>query len=408
MITLLAALFCLLPPGEDASWPQWRGPKRDNISLEKGLLQQWPAGGPALAWKTAGLGGGWSSVSVHAGRMYTLGDTADACKLFALDLDGKLVWSVRIGEPAGHKKYPGPRATPSTDGERIVVLGQHGDLVCLAAADGKEQWRVNLEKDFGGRMMSGWRYSESPLIDGDRVICTPGGSKGTLLALEKATGKPVWQSREITDAAAYGAVVPVEIAGVKQYLLYTDASVAGVAVADGKVLWRAARKGQTAVIPEPLYADGIVFVSSGYKVGCNAFKVSAEGGVFSAKELYSGPQLQNHHGGMILLGEHVYGVDDGGSLKCLELKTGREVWASPRLGKGSLAYADGRLYYRSESPRSPVLALFEASPAGCKEQGRFEQPAPSGLQTWAHPVVVGGRLYVRDQETLYAYSIKQP
>jgi outer membrane protein assembly factor BamB len=288
----------------------------------------------------------------------------------------------------------------------VVTLGQHGDLVCVSAAEGKERWRVNLEKNLAGRMMSGWRWSESPLLDGDRVLCTPGGPQGTLAALDLATGKVAWRCTELTDEAAYGAPVPAEIGGVRQYLVLTAASVAGVAAADGKLLWRAERKGKTAVIPEVLHQDGIVFVSSGYNVGCNAFEVTKAGDAFSAKELYSGSQLRNHHGGMILLGGHVYGVDDGGSLRCLDLKSGATKWASPPFGKGSLAYADGLLVYRSENPRKPVVALVEAKPDGFKELGRFEQPAPSGQQTWPHPVIAGGRLYLRDQDSLFAYVVK--
>jgi outer membrane protein assembly factor BamB len=407
MVTLLLAVLAL---GQDGSWPQWRGPKRDGISFESGLLAAWPEGGPALAWKIGGLGGGWSSVSVHGGRIYTLGDAGGACTLFALqERDGKVLWSVRVGEAGGHNRYPGSRSTPSTDGDVVVALGQHGDLVAVAAADGKERWRVNLEGGLGGRMMSGWRWSESPLIDGAKLICTPGGSKGTLAALDLATGRVLWRTPDLTEAATYGAPVPAEIGGVKQYLVRTPGLVAGVSAADGKLLWKAERKGgERATVSEPLHADGTVFASSGYNVGCDVFQVTESGGAFSAKELYSGRQLRNHHGGMVLIGGYVYGVDDGGSLKCLELKTGRETWSVPGLGKGAVAVADGRLYYRSENAGRPVVALFEISPTAGKEVGRFVQPEPSGKQTWAHPVIAGGRLYLRDQDALFAYTVKAP
>jgi outer membrane protein assembly factor BamB len=404
---LLTAVLLLSPPGDVDSASQWRGPKRDGLSAETGLLQRWPEGGPRRAWKVDGLGGGWSSVSVHGGRIYTMGDAGDACRLFALDAtDGRTLWSVRVGAPGGHNRYPGSRSTPSTDGKVVVALGQQGDLVAVAAEDGKELWRTNFEKDLGGRMMSGWRWSESPLLDGGRVICTPGGDRGTVLALDAASGKPVWRTQELKDEAAYCAPVPAEIGGVKQYLVLTGASVSGVAAADGKLLWRTERPGSRAVVPEPLHKGDTVFVASGYGVGCNAYRITASGGTFSLKELYKGGQIANHHGGMILLGDHVYGVDDKGSLKCLELATGATTWSSPPLGKGSLAYADGRLYYRSEKQNSPVLILIEATPEGYREHGRFTPPSPSGVQAWAHPVIAGGRLFLRDQGTLFAYDVK--
>ena len=295
----------------DEDWFQWRGPKRDGVSAETGLLKQWPAAGPPLAWKATGIGGGFSSVSSWKDRIYTLGDGADACNLHAINAaDGKIVWSSKVGAPKGHGQYPGPRSSPSLDGAVIIVLSQHGDLVCFEAAAGKEKWRKNLESDFGGRMMSGWKYSESPLIDGDAVVCTPGGPKGTVLALDKATGATLWQSAELTDAAAYASLLPAEIGGLKQYIVFTDRSVAGVAAKDGKILWRADRSGKTAVIPTPLYHEGLVFVTSGYGIGCNAFKVSAADGKFSVQEVYKGNQLENHHGGVIRVGDHVYGTDN--------------------------------------------------------------------------------------------------
>ena len=389
-----------------SDWPQWRGPNRDDVSAETGLLNQWPPGGPPLAWKTTALGSGFSSVAVANGRIYTMGDLPDACHVFALEeKTGKQLWKAPLGLPVGHNKYPGPRATPTIDGDALYTLTQHGDLVCLETATGKERWHKNLEKDFGGRMMSGWRYSESVLVDGGQVVCTPGGSGGTVLALNKKTGDVIWRSKEFTDPAAYSSLVPVEIGGVRQYLQFTGASVAGVAAKDGKLLWRADRPGKTAVIPTPIYHDQQVFVTSGYGIGCNLFKVSAAGGKFSVAEVYANQDMKNHHGGVIRLGDHVYGVNDPRSLTCMEFKTGKVLWTDPSVGKGAVAYADGHLYVRSESGKGSV-ALVEATPKGYAEKGRFDQPDRSDRQSWPHPVIANGRLYLRDQDVLLCYDVK--
>jgi outer membrane protein assembly factor BamB len=388
----------------ESEWPQYRGPKRDGLSPDKGLLKQWPAGGPPLAWKTTGVGAGYSSVVVAGNRIYTLGDVENSCRLLALDAaDGKILGSTPLGPAGGHNDYPGPRSTPATDGTLVFALTQNGDLACVQAATGRLVWKVNLESQFGGRMMSGWRWSESPLLDGNLVVVTPGGSRGTVLALNKANGALVWQSAQLKDSAAYSSLVPVDWGNVRQYIVFTDKSVAGVAARNGQLLWRADRPGETAVIPTPVAKDGVVFVTSGYNVGCNAFQVGFAGGRFTARELYSGKQMRNHHGGVVLVGDHVYGFDEG-VLKCIELKTGREVWADRSVGKGAVAYADGHLYCRSEN--GPI-ALVEATPEGYREKGRFDQPDRSRRQAWPHPVVFGGKLYIRDQDVLLCFDVRE-
>jgi outer membrane protein assembly factor BamB len=385
-------------------WPQYRGPKRDGLSPDKELLKQWPAGGPPLAWKATGIGGGYSSLVVAGNRLYTLGDVDNSCRLIALNAaDGKILWSTPLGPAGGHNDYPGPRSTPATDGTFVFALTQNGDLACVQAATGRLVWKVNLESQFGGRMMSGWRWSESPLLDGNFVVVTPGGSKGTVLALHKTNGAPAWQSAQLKDAAAYASLVPVDWGNIRQYIVFTDKSVAGVAARNGQVLWRADRPGETAVIPTPVAKDGIVFVTSGYNVGCNAFQVGFAGGRFTVRELYSGKQMRNHHGGVVLVGDHVYGFDEG-ILKCIELKTGRELWADRSVGKGAVAYADGHLYCRSEN--GPI-ALVEATPEAYREKGRFDQPDRSRRQAWPHPVVFGGKLYIRDQDVLLCYDVRE-
>ncbi len=399
---LAAALLAPQAAAPSLEWNQWRGPNRDGLSPDTGLLKQWPAGGPPLAWKATGIGLGYSSVSFEGNRIFTMGQLDGRSWLLALNLaDGKVLWKADVGGPGG-SRGEGPRSTPATDGKLVFALGQQGDLLCANAADGKEVWRKSLPRDFGGRMMSGWGFSESPLLDGDQVVCTPGGSRGSVVALKKATGETVWQCADLKDRAPYSSVVPVEIGGVRQYLVFTDSSVGGIGAKDGKLLWRSDRAGKTAVVDTPVYHDGVVFVSSAYGIGCNAFRVTASGSDFKSEQIYAGTQFSSHHGGAILVGDHVYGLGDG-SLKCLELKTGKVAWQNRGVGKGSIAFADGLLFCRGE--RGPI-ALVEASPAGYREKGRFDQPDRSTLSAWAHPIVFGGKLYLRDQDVLLCYDVK--
>jgi len=407
ILACVVAILLSVPAAADSDWSQFRGPNRDGHSPDTGLLKQWPAGGPTLAWKVTGLGKGASSLSILGDKIYTMGDLADGCHLICLNVaDGKIAWSTRMGAPWVDEKWlHGPRGTPSTDGTLVIGLSPNGDILCADAATGKEKWKKTMKGDFGGKMMSGWGFSESPLLDGDNVVITPGGSKGTVAALKKATGELVWQSSGLTDSAAYASLVPVEIGGVRQYLLLTDASVAGIGAKDGKVLWHTARPGKTAVIPTPVYKDGLVFVTSGYGVGCNAFKVTESGGTFSAAEVYAGKQMTNHHGGVIVVGDYLYGLDDR-ALKCIDIKTGKVVWQDPSVGKGSIAYADGHFVLRSENEKKGEIALAEASPEGYKETGRFTQPDLSGKKCWAHPVIFGGKMYIRDHDLLLCYDVK--
>ncbi len=406
-VTLLAAGSALAD-----DWPQWRGPRRDDVSTETGLLKEWPAGGPPLAWKVASLGGGYSGVSVVGDRVYTMGEDATTSHLYALNAaNGQAVWSVKVGKPGANpgNDYPGPRCTPTVAGNVIVALGQFGDLVCVDAAKGTELWRHNLETDFAGKMMSGWNYAESPLVDGDRVICTPGGPQGTMIAFNKTTGQVLWRSKTWTDSASYSSAIPAEIGGVRQYIALTDASVAGVGT-DGRLLWRAPRPGRVAVIPTPICADGLVYVSSGYNDGCNLFKITAAGGKFTAETVYANKVMGNHHGGVIKVGDYLYGHSDGKGWTCQNFKTGESVWLEKaKLGKGSLTCADGMLYLRTEGGKGKpsTIVLIEATPKGWTEHGRFDQPHRSDMNSWTHPVVANGRLYIRDQAVLLSYDVKQ-
>ena len=388
-------------------WPQWRGPNRDNVSSETGLLKEWPKEGPALLWKATGLGMGFSTVSVVGDRIYTMGDGDDAGYVRCISLaDGKPIWSARMGRPGGNQRGQGPGTlgTPTVDGELVFALGQFGDLIAVKAADGKEVWRKDLVKDFGGQMPH-WHYAESPLVDGQQVVVTPGGKAGAVVALNKSDGKQLWRSREFTDAPAYSSLVPAEIGGVKQYVQLTGASVVGIAPEGGKLLWKATRIGRTAVVPTPIVYEDQVFVTSGYGVGCNLFKISKTGDAFKAEQVYANTDMANHHGGVIRVGENIYGHSDSRGWTCMEMKTGRVVWSEKKLGKGSIAYADGHLYCRAESDKG-TIALIEASPDGWKETGRFDQPNRSRDNSWPQPVVADGKLFIRDQDVLLCYDVK--
>ncbi len=389
-------------------WPQWRGPHRDGKSAETGLLKEWPASGPALAWKATGLGAGFTTVAVVKGVLYTAGDKGDDSFVLAFsEKDGKPLWSAKLGRAGapGWGGFAGVRATPTVDGDLLFAIGQFGDIAAFETATGKEVWRKYFTTDFGGKRPE-WGFSESALVDGDQVVCTPGGPKGAIVALNKQTGALLWQTKDFTDEAQYSSLVPATLAGAPQYVQLTMESVVGVSP-KGDVLWRAARKGSTAVIPTPVIQDDLVYVTSGYNAGCNLFKVTKSGDTFSATQVYKNRVVADHHGGVILVGDYIYGHDDRRGWTCQNFKTGEAVWQNEdQMGKGSCVYADGHLVLREEKEKGSRIALIEASPAGCQEHGRFEQPDQSGKQAWTHPVIANGKLYVRDQDVLLCYDVK--
>jgi outer membrane protein assembly factor BamB len=385
-------------------WPRFNGPHGDNISRETGLLQKWPKDGPPLLWIGNGLGSGYSSVSVSSGRIFSAGDEAKIAYVMALnESDGKEAWRAKLGKPGGD--HPGTRATPTVDGDFVYMLGQWGDLVCYKAENGDEVWRTNLNSNYGGRVMSGWGNSESPVVDGDRLICTPGGKKGTLLALDKKTGKEIWRSAELTDAAAYMAPTIAEIGGVRQAVVLTDRSVAGINVADGKLLWRQDRPGNTAVVPTPIVKDDLAYVTSGYGVGSDLFKINGSGGSFSVEPVYTKNKIMvNHHGGVVLVDGCIYGFSDAGGWTCQDLMTGKLKWKDRLIGKGTITYADGRFYIRAE--QTGEMNLLDAGPDHHSVVGQLDQPNRSNEPAWAHLVVANGKLYVRDQGVLLCYDVR--
>lgn len=394
-----------------ADWPQWRGPNHDGISKETGLLKQWPAGGPPLAWKATGCGDAYTSPSVAGGQVFGMGLFEQDESVWALDAaTGKQLWKTRIGEGARVRQTQGghgPRSTPTVAGSLLFVEGAGGTIACLETASGKVVWTKSLVGDFGGSPPA-WGFSESPLVDGDRVLVTPGGQNGAVIALNKRTGATVWATKDFKDRAEYSCIVPAEIGGVKQYVQLTGQNVAGIAPDSGKVLWSAPRAGKTATIPTPVVSGDLVYVTSGYGIGCNLFKVSKDSGGFKAEQVYANTDMVNHHGGVVQIGGHIYGSSDVGREKpftCMELKTGAVKWTEPSVTKGSVTCADGLLIHRAES-KPGTVTLFEPTPAGFKQHGRFDQPDRSGKPAWAHPVVANGKLYLRDMDVMLCYDVK--
>lgn len=387
-------------------WPQWRGPNRDGISKETGLLKSWPSDGPKLLWSVQGLGEGFSAPSVVGNVLLTMGNRDGQEFVLALDVEdaGKTLWATPIGAVRhSGSGYPGPRCTPTVDGTRVYALGLNGDLVCLELKTGELVWKRDLVGDFGG-VTPRWGYSESVLVDGPWVLCTPGGEKASIVALDKTTGQVVWES-PIGAEPAYASIVTAEFAGVKQYVQFMDPGVFGVAAKDGTPLWRYdAPANGTANISTALVFQNLVFAASGYGTGGGAAVIEPRGAVFIALEKFYTHDMKNHHGGMVIVDGHLYGSSDPGALTCIEMATGETKWQERSPGKCSLVYLDGQLITRSE--RSKVC-LINVSPTGCEIVGEFTEADPSDKPSWPHPVVANGRLYLRDQGALSCYELKK-
>jgi len=396
-------------------WPQFHGPNRDACSCETGLLSQWPAEGPKLLWKLEGLGRGYSSVSIAGGRIFTMGDRQqDGEKvqlLLAFDLaDRKPLWST----PVGPSHRDGPRCTPTVDGNAVYAIGTDGDLACVEAASGRVLWKKNFQRDFDGRMMSVWKFSESPLVDGDRLVCTPGGPDAAIVALDKKTGATLWAAKipplgtRGKDGAAYSSMVAADIEGVRQYIQILGRGAVGVEAATGKFLWGYNRVANpTANITSPVVRGNYVFVTSSYRCGSALLKIVRKGAEFAAEEVYwlDEKTFTNHHGGVVLADGRLYGGDgqNDGKPTCLDFLSGKVLYKGEAPGKKSAAYlyADGRLYVRYQDG---LMALAEASPAGFQLKGTFQQPV-NGVPAWPHPVICDKKLYLRDGDTLLCYDL---
>ena len=388
-------------PPAAADWPQWQGPDRTGLSKETGLMKEWPSSGPTVVWSSQNLGQGYGSMAVAGDRIYLQGMIGGNSTVFALNrADGKGVWSKALGRAESNDQGPGPRGTPTVDGDRLYVLTENGDLACLKT-DGTAVWQRNILKEFGGRQLR-WLISESPLVDGAHVIVSPGGSGAGMVKLDKMTGKTVWTSKDLSDPAGYSSPIVADVGGVRTYMTFTAGAGVGVRASDGKLMFRYPNAANNvANITTPIFSDNKVFFTSAYDTGGGLVDLTAQNGEVKAKEIYFTRNMKNHHGGVVLVNGYLYGFNDS-ILTCLEFPTGKQMWRDRSVGKGSVTYADGNLYIQGENN---VVGLAEASPTGYKEKGRF-QIADKGLPSWAHPVVSGARLYVRNQDTLSVYDIK--
>ncbi len=390
-------------------WPQWRGPDRTGVSTETGLLKQWPAEGPKLLWRAEGCGDAHATPSVANGKIYGMGLRGEDEVVWARAVaTGAEIWSTKIAGGTtlqGRQGGYGSRCTPTVDGNRMYVLGVAGELACLDTS-GKLLWKHNLVTEFGGSVPR-WGYSESPLVDGANVVVAPGGSAATIVAFNKVTGATAWKSAlPEGDGAHYSSAISITVGGQRQIVEFLSGGVVGVSAADGKLLWRySAPANPTANCPTPIFRNGHLFAASGYGTGGGLVKLaSLPGGGIDAKEVYFTKDMINHHGGVVLVGDYLYGFDDRArAYTCIEFMTGKVMWANKSVDKGSVVYADGHLILRSEIG---AVALIEATPTAYVEKGRFEQPDRSRARAWPHPVVANGRLYLRDMDSLLCYDIK--
>jgi outer membrane protein assembly factor BamB len=412
----LAIAFSLGGAASAADWPQWQGPKRDNISTETGLLKSWPDQGPKLAWTFTELGVGYSGPAIVGDKLYIMGGVENKEWLFAIDTaSGKQLWRCEIGALYPNNYGDGPRGTPTVDGDRVYCIGGQGNLLCADASSGERVWMVRLKEDLGGEVMSRWGFTESPLIDGDHLICTPGGSRGAMAALNKKTGDVVWRSEGVRDKASYASMVPTDFGGTHEYVQLTGSGLIGVAAKDGKLLWRQTVViNGTAMVPTPIVKDEYVYATTDYNAGCALIKLS-NGGDIKSEVVYTNKKMQNHHGGVVLIDGHIYGwsgnTNGRGQWECQNLLTGDVVWQSNKFAQaGSLTCADGHLYCYGQTDGTVVLV--EPSKEGWKEHGRFTIPRQTEIprkqgHIWTHPVVANGKLYLRDQELLFCYVVKE-
>jgi len=395
-------------------FPGWRGTNNDGVVKDASINLDWSEKKPALAWTFRQAGLGYSSPSIVGTTLYCQGAMDEKGFAFALDTKtGNLKWKQELGSEIVEDRENAPRGTITVDGDKLYLIRGIGQIHCLSAVDGKEIWKKDLVKDFGGKIMSRWGYSESPLVDGNLVICTPGGSRGTLVALDKNTGATVWVSKEWTHEAGYSSPIVAEVNGVRQYIQQAAKGVAGVSAKDGKLLWKVEIDGyKTAVVPTPVYQDNVVYVASGYNAGCTAIRLTKTGDTFKAETIYANKNMVNHHGGVVLVDGHIYGYSDPSGWVCQNLKTGETIWKEKikEVGKGAVLAVNDRLLLLDE--RTGLVTVVAASPDGWKEFGRMVIPGRTEMETkdnmiWVHPVVANGKLYIRDHDLLFCFDLKK-
>jgi outer membrane protein assembly factor BamB len=389
------------PAAEVPFWPRFHGPNGDNLSTETGLLKQWPDGDPELAWSTKGIGHGFAGVSIAGGMIYTDGNVDEKTRITALDMDGNILWQVENG-PAWTKDHPGTRGTPTLDGDRLYHESPLGQLVCLDAESGRQVWTLNILEEFGAENIR-WALAESVVIDGDHLICCPGGARASVVALDKQTGNTLWIAEGTGEKAGYATPAVAECDGLRMILTMNAKALIGVNADTGEFLFRHGHETSYDVnATTPIYHDGQIFITSGYGSGAEMLKLHVQGQKASVEPLWQVKELDNHHGGVILLDGYLYGSSHRGKWVCLKWDTGDVMYSESGVGKGSLTYADGMLYTFSENRK---MGLVEATPTRHTVVSQFELPSGGSGKSWAHPVVCGGRLYLRHSDQLSAYKV---
>ncbi len=416
--TIAVSILSLLANAAQAKdWPQWRGPDRTGLSAEKGIIKSWEGSAPKLLWNVKGSGSGFSSVSIVDGILYTSGNFEGGQGVSAFSIkDGKLLWQTPVTDFVPKHGYQGARSAPTVDGDKLYITTSNGVIACLSTK-GKIVWSKDFKKEWKGKMMSGWGFSESPLVDGDRVVCTPGGNDAFMVSLDKKTGTTKWKTKiesedlgkKGKDGAGYGSIVISNGGGVKQYVQMTGRGVIGVRTKDGRLMWNYNKvANSTANIPTPVVDGDHVFCSTGYGTGSALLKLVKKGSTVVAEEVYflKPKTLQNHHGGLLLIDGHIYGAHkhNGGDPICVEMKSGEVKWGPEKgVGHGSacVTFVDGHLIYRYQSGH---VALVKATPKGYELKGSF-MPAHQEAESWAHPVVSDGKLYLREQDHIMCYEL---
>lgn len=416
--TIAVSILSLLANAAQAKdWPQWRGPDRTGLSAEKGIIKSWEGSAPKLLWNVKGSGSGFSSVSIVDGILYTSGNFEGGQGVSAFSIkDGKLLWQTPVTDFVPKHGYQGARSAPTVDGDKLYITTSNGVIACLSTK-GKIVWSKDFKKEWKGKMMSGWGFSESPLVDGDRVVCTPGGNDAFMVSLDKKTGTTKWKTKiesedlgkKGKDGAGYGSIVISNGGGVKQYVQMTGRGVIGVRTEDGRLMWNYNKvANSTANIPTPVVDGDHVFCSTGYGTGSALLKLVKKGSTVVAEEVYflKPKTLQNHHGGLLLIDGHIYGAHkhNGGDPICVEMKSGEVKWGPEKgVGHGSacVTFVDGHLIYRYQSGH---VALVKATPKGYELKGSF-MPAHQEAESWAHPVVSDGKLYLREQDHIMCYEL---
>ncbi len=400
---VMSAAAAIMAAEEPCQWPRFHGSDLTNRSPATGLLKTWPEEGPRLVWRAGNMGHGYSSVTLAGGLIYTTGNIDDATVITALTLDGKVAWKVPNG-PAYKRSHPGARSTPTLDNGRLYHENADGDLVCLDAKTGRRRWHVNILEAFDGRNIR-WGLAESVLIDGDHVIAVPGGTEVGLVALDKQTGTTVWTCRTTEARPGYATPIAFEYGGIRHIVTFMASCLVGVNAKTGRLLWRVpypAKYDENIVMP--LFHNGHVFCTSRTS-GSRLYRLKVKGQACSVEKVWADQPFEVHHEGVLLLDGHLYGCAMSrrpGHWMCLDFAAGTRRWADRGIGRASITWADGRIYAVSHTG---TVALVDPSPAAYRLVSRFELPSGGRGPVWAHPVVCGGRLYLRHDETLFCYDV---